>query len=229
MAKTDILSDGEYMPTAIGSTIYAWSPGGRKPPADRSRSCVISAHGVELFITSKFGKPKGVTLVYYCPHGWNLAEVDVASVAKGQLKSKETIAGKEACQDYALSKLQGSGDFEDETYGYIQRDMHRDAQEKRIRDRNVLTKANISFQKKFQPNFFETLADNLEEKLGKIVDPIYDVITIRNRTLRSAPTLFEVIGRLEQAGFHYKDVHCAFCRGFASGTSTGWSAAKLNA
>ena len=229
MARSDIVKGAEYQPTAIGSKVYAWSPGGAKPPADRSRSCVISAHGVESFITSKFGKPKQVSLVYYCPHGWNLSETPVQALAKGELKPKERIPGKVACQDYALTKLQGSGQFEHETYGFIQTGMHRKALETRTRNRNVLTKENISFQKKFQEDYFDTLANNLEEQLGRIRDPIHDVITIRDRAMFSSPTLFEVIGLLEKAGFHYGDVHCGFCRGFAAGGSSGWSPAKQNA
>jgi hypothetical protein len=231
--KQDILAEAEYMPLEVSQSIYVWSPGGRKPAADRSRTCVISAHGVESLVKSSSPVPKDVVLVYYCPHGHTLDQTDVGAVATGSVPFFEIVPKGRGGQDYKLTKYQGSHSQAGETYGYIQHGMHRAGKAESARSRFALKPTDVAQFKKRGIGVLNKLADDLGASLAKIGAsraPFRDVVTIRNRSwFKSELTLFEVIDKLEKAGFHYGEVHGAHCRAFADRESFGWAAPKRNA
>ncbi|AMV27449.1 hypothetical protein VT84_23820 [Gemmata sp. SH-PL17] len=208
MSKKDILKTGEYMPIEVGSWVYVWTLGGQKPPTDRSRACMISAHGEQTLITSGSGAPKHVNLAYYCPNGYNLNGAHLLSSATRQMKVNEWFSPGQAKQDYKLTKYQGSHNNSGENYEKIQTGIHRPAQVKRFND---------MFHDNKRPNHKSEQQWERERQteLDGIKDVVYDIVTIRDRSIihGSSPTLYSVVAALEKAGFHYSTVHCFFCRG----------------
>lgn len=41
---------------------------------------------------------------------------------------------------------------------------------------------------------------------------IFDVLTVRNRILRSDPSLKDMLNELDSHGYRYENIHCIFCR-----------------
>lgn len=223
----EILKNAEYLQTRLGGTIYVWSPGGNKPPADRSRSCVISSHGRHAPGPSKYPAPEHATLVYYTPHGYTLDRTDVIELAKGNTPHFAKVGPGQGMNDYTLTKFQ---EEEKESYAFIQHGMHRAAQAESARRRYMIKPHDVKAMKRHGTEAMEELARRLKESLEKLQDPRHDVVTVRNRDRRffSPPTLFEVVYRLEKAGFHYGEIHCGFCKAYADQKSEGWIPTKRN-
>ncbi len=212
MSKKDISQNGEYMPTAVGSWIYVWTAGGQKPPTDRSRSCMISAHGEQTLITSGSGAPKHVNLAYYCPNGYNLDRANLIDSSTRQFKPTEWYSPGQAKQDYKLTKYQGrhnSGNVP-ENYSHIQTNIHHSHRVKKIHPLYHESKRG-----KTSPEDWEKM---YKDHLDTIHNVVYDIVTIRNREFPfgNPPTLFSVVAALEKAGFCYSTVHCFFCRGYGN-------------
>lgn len=221
----EILKNAEYMPTRVWTNIYVWSPGGRRPPEDRSRCCVISAHGIHKPGPSKYPAPKNVTLVYYSPHGYGLHKTQVLDLATGNLPHFAKVEPGRAMNDYLLTKYQ---EEDRENYKTIQRGITRAGQIEKARTRYMIKPADVGMMHRRGTEEMEKMAQRLKESLEKIKDPIHDVVTIRRRKAFSPPTLFEVIHRLERDGFSYGEVHCGFCKGYEEGGSGPWSPKERN-
>ncbi|MBP3960709.1 hypothetical protein J8F10_36250 [Gemmata sp. G18] len=224
MSKKDILrGDVEYAPIEVGSWIYVWTPGGQKPQPDRSRACMISAHGETSLITSGAGAPKHVYLAYYCPHGSNISGSSLMLSATRQLKVKELFGPGQAKQDYKLTKYQGSHSGANETYGKIQTGVHRRAREKDVEKNHAESKRLL------QKRSVEDWERSRLEGMSMVKDVVYDIVTIRNRLFSfGTPTLFSVVADLEKAGFYYSTVHCFFCRGFGKDDDENYRAERRN-
>lgn len=229
MAKSDILSDGIFMPTAVGSNVYVWGPKGSRPKGDRA--CVITAHGTDIdaLINSPSDLPK-VPLYFYCPHGRALEDTTAQGVMRGTMRYYEKYESGHAKQDYVLTKAQGShSEKSKENYADLQQGWHphaaRAAAEAEFafalqeEDRKRFGAHKAVYEK--QPDLYEKNVQGarkaMNEKLQQAGgDIVMDVVTIRDRKyphLQRTMTLFGVIKLLESKGFRYSAVHCFFCRG----------------
>jgi hypothetical protein len=189
-----------YEKHTIGSDafgqIYVWTIGTK-----RNTKAVISAHGAQTWSSSGFKVPDTVTLWFYQPNGYLLQDPGLINVIYDEVKPKEHVTGGKY-QDYSLSKYQGAKHgSEAESYKNI-------------------------------PAFGITETELTElgwtkEQLSTMKRPRddLDIITIRNRRMRSDPTLKEVIKEVTAAGYAYTDYYCSFCRGPTFGKETGsWDA-----
>jgi hypothetical protein len=223
MSKKDIQQGASFLPTAVGKTVYVWSSRGNKPTGNDT--CVISAHGVQALVTSAAKAPQ-VTLFFYCPNGWILSDPGLDGIARGITKYNEKFAAGNAPQDYELSKYQGRHSTANETYGKIQSDIHAAAHKDALAEffNKEMERLDSQVAKWGQEGVAASKASirtQYEKDIAAVKDVIRDVVTIRHRKMYKSPTLFDVIQMLENAGFHYKEVHCSFCRGPAQGAELG--------
>jgi hypothetical protein len=201
--KKDIVKgmDAVYVPTSVGWSIYVWS--GIKKHRTRD-ICLISAHGgtASKLDTKARAKLPPVKVVFYGPHGSTLQNPQPYRVATGLQNAYEVCDASELTHDYDLGKSQGthqsaSGVVESsrntgESYAYLGRDIHDYA--------NYMTAA-----------FNGRPPRELSDTFGREIK--MDFVTIRHRSIFRAITLIEVIQKVCDAGFRYKQFHCIFCRG----------------
>jgi hypothetical protein len=216
MSKKDILRNGIYMPTEVGTNIYVWSEGGRKPTGQRA--CVITAHGVDLpsDITSRYQTPNA-TIYFYAPHGKQLSDAGAAGVLRGTAKYFEKFAPRMCGQDYSLTKAQGYHSAKaKENYSDFQMNYHRGPATARARQDRDLLMQGVNQRSPLANVIAQGIERDYQAAIANYRDLVMDVVSIRNREwphLQKQQTLFGVIAQLDRAGFKYSDVHCYFCRG----------------
>jgi hypothetical protein len=202
--KKDIVKgmDAVYVPTKVGWSIYVWTG----VPKHRTHDiCFISAHGgtaTKLDTTARDKLPP-VQVFFYGPHGKNLQNPGPYWVSTGLQNHYEVCNATELPHDYDLSKSQGthqsaSGVNEaarntGESYAYLGRDIHDYA----------------GYMSKMYNG--APMPAELTRTFGREIK--MDFVTIRNRSVLGGITLIEVIQKVWNAGFRYKQFHCIFCRG----------------
>jgi hypothetical protein len=223
VSKKDILADGALQPIKVGESVYVWAKDGTKP-TDASRSCLISAHGLQAKTNTAFPVPD-IKLYFYAPHGYVLSDPGVGNVGRGMTRWYEEVAAGSAGQDYELSKYQGRHSKANETYGEIQKPLSVDT-----------LRTPIEAEKGQVPDFRwiddeekrkKVRADRLQEiddRIAGIKEFDMDVVTIRNRKMyASMVTLFQLMKLLKDNGFKYAAAHCSFCRGPRTGKDVTWT------
>ena len=215
MAKTDIIKDGIYVATEIGSNIYLWHAPGTKP--NRDRECVITSHGSEitsLAVTQH--RAPSVLCYFYGPHGYALSDAQsVGVLRKNSRYYEKKVPSEGGVHDYILTKAQGSSENSKETYADIQRNWHK---EHMVQAQDKMTARMLSEVKPtpWADKSREAIRAQHNKNLESLTDIVTDAVTIRDRKfphMRKTVTLFSVINALEKAGFLYKAYHCNFCRG----------------
>jgi hypothetical protein len=148
-------------------------------------------------VTSGYPAPRDATLVFYCPNGYILSDPGAIGIAAGLTPADERVAPGQAQQDYDLQKYQGyHNDLvgpDKETYAFIQQGAHDLEGRRKV--------VETTFTGRFK-----------EDTLKQIRKLEMDVVTVRNREFHKPPTLYELVDALEKAGFHYREIHCSFCR-----------------
>ncbi len=226
MARTDIRTDGVYVPTEIGKNIYVWMrKGASKPTGDRG--CVISSHGMDMEHNEiiRAGHPTpDVDLYFYCPHGYGLPDNSAEGVMTRTTKWYERVRANTALHDYTLTKAQGSHSTvkDHETYGHIQIGFHPQGRMERS-FKGLMQEVESANRKKAGPvrdGMKAAAMTTFVNDLERITPAVLDVVTIRNRGLyRGHVTLFSAVALLKAAGFNYSEIHCNFCRGGMDGHS----------
>jgi hypothetical protein len=194
--------------TDVGGRIYVWS---RKPgkPSQGATAAIISSHGDSAFINPTFvrgGNQFDFNLLFYTPHGYMLRDPGLEEVMNGGIKPIEGRPSSMSGQDYVLAKFQGKHDprfaqGKAEDYDLISSLTPSDDGLNELRRKANGGGSEAGFAQK-----------RLEDLAIKIQT---DVITIRNRKSPGGGSirLSEVLTLLDENGFRYATIHCAFCRG----------------
>ncbi|APP08710.1 conserved hypothetical protein [Vibrio harveyi] len=181
----------------IGNHLYLWSKEKGKPTSEH---LIISAHG-RTSSKSPIKLAANENLQFYCEHGYTQGgSMDIRRLASGYVKPRQIITSTDLDKDYALTKYQSAD--EAETYAYIAQGMH--DLESYYRD---VLKLNDEVVEQF-----------LMQHKGTVQ---MDVLTIRNRSCGTPPTLFEALKLLQDNDIKYSTIHCSFCRGLQNGTNFG--------
>jgi hypothetical protein len=193
---------GNLLATEIGGYwghIYVWSPGKQKPRKGE-RDCVLSAHG-GIAATKGLPEAGDEILYFYCPHGLAMSTTagTTGKIAAREVNSYEKKPLSQLEHDYNLTKFQGkhgraSGQVI-ESYNDIQHGLTQAARRAEI-------------QKLIDARFIGAT----QEEKDAVRETDMDVVTIRHRKIGTPPTLLGLIKQLHAAGFHYRQIHCAFCR-----------------
>jgi hypothetical protein len=109
--------DMTYVSTEVGDVIFVW----RKRfsainPFGKNKSAIISAHGNDARINSKFPNERAYSLHYYGPHGHSLVDPGLEMFLNKTAKVTETVSSTNAQQDYVLSKYQNKHNKKGESY-----------------------------------------------------------------------------------------------------------------
>lgn len=194
----------------LGSKLYIWTKtaGAASPGV---KECVISAHGGQTIINSRF-EVKGVTLRFYCPHGYALTDPGLEAVITQSVRHcQEVKDGK--VQDYVLSKYQGKHNKAGETYqkiGGLAETLEKGSSDLMDATLDFLGKYAEETNEKRKAKFLEIVDRNIAQLESK--GRWMDIITLRNRRMRFDLNLSEVIKKLNASGYGYTTVHCSFCR-----------------
>ncbi len=113
--------------------------------------------------------------------------MDIRRLASGYVKPRQIITSTDLDKDYDLTKYQSAD--EAETYAYIAQGMH--DLESYYRD---VLKLNDEVVEQF-----------LMQHKGTVQ---MDVLTIRNRSCGTPPTLFEALKLLQDNDIKYSTIHC---------------------
>ena len=170
----------------VGKQLYVWTAdkGGKSQNA-----AMISAHGVQALIGGMDRVPKNIRLLFYSPHGQNLADNGLLSALSGALKP---VPASGQGQDYTLEKYQNSA-----------RTRHNQGTE----DYGAIAG---------MPELFAGFVSDPRasaEQIAMFSKLKMDIITIRNRRMMASPRLSTVLLELHAKGFSYTEIHCNFCRG----------------
>jgi hypothetical protein len=178
--------------TAVGNKIWVYSPNGERPQP-YTRHCVITAHGAQAADYATFTVPQYQTVRFLGPDGHPLT-ASLKTVTSGKAPPFEDRSAGSPCRDYELGK------FDDPKEGrkFIETGMHPKTRDEFVADLRAMH---------FTEHWIETSWE-MADKTG----PVMDVVTIRLNRFRSGPTLSEVIGSLNAAGYHYNTIWCSFCR-----------------
>jgi hypothetical protein len=106
-----------YVSTEVDQRIFVW----RKRfsainPFGKNKSAIISAHGNEATINSKFPNERAYSLHYYGPHGHSLVDPGLKMFLNKTAKIIETVSSTNPGQDYVLSKYQNKHNQKGESY-----------------------------------------------------------------------------------------------------------------
>lgn len=170
---------------AVGKQLYVWS----SSSSGKSRDvAVISAHGCGALVNGMDTAPKGIKLIFYCPHGYSLEDPKIETIVAGVTPP---AIGPHKVQDYWLTKYQ-------------------EAESKTARTRPAETYKDIYEL----PELFAKMHAFGEkyDKSANYADIKMDVVTIRNRAFHISPRLSWVLKELWANGYKYSEVHCSFCR-----------------
>jgi hypothetical protein len=190
----------DLVQNAVGERIYVWSRRQGKPSPEAQGRCVISSHGGQSIINSKF-PVEDVKLVFYGPHGSKIAIHDTDILCETKERVEVVSAGD--CQDYYLSKYQGSGSGGAVSYEDIQGLGDEFDRQAKGADRWLISAIGGG-------NGDEMWRAALNA--GQYSDTWKDIVTIRNRRLKFPILLSQVITELRAAGYRYTEFHCRFCR-----------------
>lgn len=151
--------------------------------------CMISCHGWYNAKSGTYSPPAGITLHFYVTHGNTLDDLN---------NSREALSG--AVQPLPAQAVTNPGSCTDYTLGKLQE--HR-------KDIKALAK-----KRKVTEDEAEDMMGMFGETyrgLRGVTNATYDLVTVRNRKIKSTLTLSEVISAVERQ-HHYADYYCAFCR-----------------
>ncbi|HUW33822.1 MAG TPA: hypothetical protein VM223_19610 [Planctomycetota bacterium] len=163
---------------------------------ERAENLVISAHGGYWAMPKKIGwkpVPAWTTLHFFGPHKSSIYDPGFKDVIRGDVKVHETLQPGDMCRNYKLNKYQGRHGEEKETYAAI--------------------KAALDDQVEKELPFASRTSNPLSTE-------ICDFLTIRCRTLRISPSLFDVLKVLDQKGWRYANIYSSFCRSRMIGPDT---------
>jgi len=183
---------------AVMDQFYIWTKGGVSKPT--SKKCIISAHGGQSVINSKFSVPSNTKFIFYSPHNYTLTDPSLEKILQGACTPQDPVTGGK-CQDYNLSKYQGRHGKDAESYAQIAK----------LGDATVELETLLAAEGDgATPQ--QTAA--LRAKIQRIQTQEHmDIITIRNRHMRSDPSFSQLVSWLKDEGFGYEEYHCSFCRG----------------
>ena len=116
----------------IGNDLYLFR--GENRTSSDEVHLLISAHGGAVY--KQFSVPSGINLHFYTKHGDSIFDPGVYNIMKGDFQPVESIGSGGTCEDYWLSKYQGSHGNPEETYDSIQRNIKQNAQCLSNRGRN---------------------------------------------------------------------------------------------
>ncbi|MGR3795439.1 putative adhesin [Vannielia sp. SX4] len=180
--------------TAIGHSIYLHKTEGLPATA-----VAIDGHGRRQFWGENFTVPPGMVVNFYVDrHAWLTIEEQTSS--RGRRGDGSPVVYSDG-----LAGIVGGGGIVRESFGGGQPcpdyELTKDDQMHGAEDIDYLLS-------------------------GPLENAFCDIVTLRNRSIFKAGTapkrLSEVIRKLGQAGHHYGEVRCCFCRG------TFWDDAKLS-
>ncbi|WP_293934916.1 putative adhesin [Iodobacter sp.] len=158
-------------------------------------AAMITAHGEQLLFGSTLSRtftvPAGTGISFFAPHGSTLTTTfyNCGRGANRPVGVVEIINAGAQCHDYNLTKFEG----------YHCNGVTGIATLDKIIDCCYDGQRGLSY-------------DNLETL---VEDPTVDVdvITVRNRWGCRDMTLSRLIFQLINAGYHYNEIYCSFCRG----------------
>lgn len=193
----------------VGDKFYLFRHDTNRPVDPASDHLLISAHGGFLNLggplgSKNFSVPAWARLHFYAPHGSTIANPGIYDIMKGEYQVLESAGPGDRITNYGLSKFQGRHGDPNETYTSIGQDVARNADQ-------------LSYQE-------EIMTSGRAKGPGRNFAFNFDVLTIRNRRLRSDPTLKEALDTLDRHGFRYENIHCSFCRSPMLGDSPGAAA-----
>ena len=186
----------------VGDHLVVWTQS--KEPGRQQDNVIISAHGISALVNGMDSAPKAPKLHFYSPHGFNLNDPSIASVAMG---NAHAVTEPYLSQDYALSKYTNTNEIEKSWF----HSHHNKAKE------SYKTIAELDDQFAQLKINYPGLAEKFTWK--------FDIITLRNRPLKMGPKLSSILKDLwsSQADYHYKNIHCALCRGTRTGKTRLWN------
>lgn len=196
----------------IGEKFYVFRHDASTPVDPATDHLLISAHGGFMNLkgplgSSSFAVPSWTQLHFYAPHGSTIANPGIYDLMKGEYEVLETFAAGDTVTNYELSKFQGKHGDEDETYESITGNVKRNREQ-------------VSW-------LSEQMTSGKAHGPGRNFAFNFDVLTVRNRVLRSSPTLKDALSELGKHGFRYENIHCSFCRSPTLGASGAASARKF--
>jgi hypothetical protein len=214
-------------PVGTSGMLYVWS---QKPDGQSFDKAVISAHGRQANINGMQDAPPQCELVYYCPHGNNLMDPTVQCILSEHIKPLERVQAT-ASQDYIVSKYQNSTRTPRNTMGESHASI-------RVADETAADLANsyevlvnqyrgdlsrldeelATLQDVDEKYYFERKKQRALDSISKLEALIkrygelkMDIVTIRSKA--GHLPLSTVLVELYRFGFHFKEIHCSFCRG----------------
>jgi hypothetical protein len=198
---------------AVGNKLYVWSNREGRPSADTTE-CLISAHGGQSIINSRFDV-RAVKLVFYCPHGFSLSDPGLDAVVSGTIKVNQTVESGQ-CQDYELSKYQGADNNNaGETYTKIRGLADTLAQQAETTRETALKMCDMAIAANGKAKQKLDAIAEREHKRYLQLGRWMDIVTVRKQDFWrqwSNPMLSDVIKVLHSAGYDYTTFHCVFCR-----------------
>jgi len=211
----------------IGAKLYLFTA--EDSDGNHPSRLIITSHGGyhERTVRDRASKgwmtvPGWTRLFFYGDHGLALYDPGTRNLL-GYRPTQEQ-APDTMVENYVLSKFQARGGGSgNETYESITSGMDR-SHELLQQQKEALARFGLDLDE-------ETDAGETERKLadveasasdarkyeltmlkGKRQVELYDVLTVRNRRLRSDLTLRDLLRELESHGHRYAEIHCAFCR-----------------
>lgn len=180
----------------LGNQQYVFQDDSGNP----AEELLITSHGhYWMGLTGTFTVPAWTTLHFFGPHQASLLDPGVRPISQG-MKDYETFGPGSVVRDYTLSKFQGSHGNQAETYASIGTDIDH--------NRELVATAATAPDDVMAPLRAQGI------KFDK-----FDVLTIRNRRLRTDPNISSVIQLLDQQNLRYANILCSFCRSPAIGPS----------
>ncbi len=196
----------------VGDKFYLFRHDPQRPVDPATDHLLITAHGGYMNVNGPLGSktftvPGWTRLHFYAPHGSTIANPGIYDIMKGEYQVLESAGPGSQVTNYELSKFQGRHGDANETYESIGKDVARNADQ-------------LSYQE-------EIMTSGRAKGPGRNFAFNFDVLTIRNRVLRSDPTLKEALETLGRQGFRYENIHCSFCRSGMVGDSPSAAARKF--
>ena len=136
--------------------------------------------------------PKWTNLVFYGPHKKVLEDPGITNLMNGTAKHFEIKSGGESVKNYRLTFYE--------------------------HDTDDIIKSRVELNREYVQIINELKANNQElpphiQAMASL--PKFDVIRVVQSGIKGTIgyTLKDVLAQLDKHGYHYKNIHCVFCRG----------------